>query len=456
MRSFNLAYCSELNVLDSNIARTKHRVVSRGVNHKLELNAAYCEVKNKLCGLTCGDLEEGAAPSGVGEYGLTVHSCGDVSCGVVACEGRIEHINTNLNHLGAVVGNLEVEVILTCNRIGNVHLDGLICAAVYIGVGYAGLVAVDYYVILGSSCEGGSDGLDCGPIDLGILATNGRSNYGRIERCANCAGSDPLILGAVIINSALVFAHPAISSLVATPIVGEHSTCGRGELINVLNVSAGLNAVVSGYLIYGHAVNEPGDGILCPTEAVSVEFLGSIEAEVVHILVATLAVNEEVELNLGGILAEELDIDLVMGVSYTVLKIVRTCANEEGAGSTGISRGLHRNLVITVVVVVLSASLARGVFELYILVVKPSVCLLFGYAKTHNTVCGIVNYVVLLPYNVEYVTVRPTVRFEQDVRIYFILEIYEHLRVQGRSSQLNGFSEKKIEERASGERHDKC
>ena len=132
-------------------------------------------------------------------------------------------------------------------------------------------------------------------------------------------------------------------------------------------------------------------------------FFGSIEAEVIHKLVSAYAVNEEVELNVSGILAKELDVDLIVRIRNAVLGVIRTCANKECACSTGVSRGLHGNYVVTVVIVVLCASLTCSVVKFYLCIVKPSSCLLLGDAKSHNAV--FIVYVVTLPNYVENVTV---------------------------------------------------
>ena len=437
VRNFNFANGCELNVFNGNVTGTENTVVSGGVDHQLEFNAANTKADNELCGFACGDIKEGAAPFKVCSNSYAVHGCRDVRGLVVACEGGVEHIYANVNGFGTVVGNFEVNIVLACNSIGNVELDRHVCATGYVGVGYICLVAVNSYYVRSCTGECGNDGSDVCPVDLGFFfAFNGGNYYGRIEGSAFCAGSDPLILGTVVIGSTLVFAHPSPCSFIATPVVSEHSTCGRGELFNDLNVFAGGNGCVGSYLVNGLAVNKPGDGIFCPTEAVGVEFLGSVKAKVVHIFIAALAVNEEVELNVCGILAEEFDVDLVVRIGVAILEVVGTCANKEGACGTCVSRGLHANLIVAVVIVVLGACFTCGVVELNILIVEPSRCFFLGDAKAHNAV--FIEHVVVFPNNVENVTVGPAVGFKQNRRICTVCKVDYLLCVESCIGQGNG------------------
>ena len=351
--SYYLTNRRELNVLDCNVAGTKVAVVSGGVDHKLKLNAANAKVNNELCSLACGNVEEGSAPFKVRSNCNAVHCSGDVSSLIVACKRGVEHINANVNCFCAVVCNCEMYVVLARYRVGNVKLDRHISATGYVGVCYASLCALNYYVVGSYRGEVGNDRIDLCPIDLRGLAALGRINCGRIEGSALCACSDPLILCSVILCFACVLAHPSPSSFVTAPVVGEDSTCCGGELFNDSYVACFLHGGICGYLINGLAVYKPSDGCLCPAEAVGVEFLGSVEAKVVHILVTALAVNEEVELNVSCILTEELDIDLIVRIGNAVLGIVRTCANEESTSRTGVSGGLHRYFVVAVMIIVL-------------------------------------------------------------------------------------------------------
>ena len=185
---------------------------------------------------------------------------------------------------------------------------------------------------------------------------------------------------------AFVSAHPAPCAGVAAPVVGEDSACGGGEFFYVSEVFVLLYFGVGGYLVYGLAVNKPSNGVGLPTEAVGMEFFGSIKAQVIHIFVAAFAVNEEVELHLGGIFAKEFDVDFVMGIFHgqalavfvqhiiTVfiqneLGVVRAGAYKEGAGSTVIGGGLHRNLIVAVVIVVGGTGFTCGVVKFYFLVI---------------------------------------------------------------------------------------
>ena len=318
-----------------------------------------------------------------------------------------------------------MNIILACYLVGNIKLDRHIRTTGYVCVSYVSLGVINSYYIRSCIGESRNDGRNCRPIDIvigiGIIAANRRIYNGRIEGSALCAGSHPLILSTVILGFTDVLTHPAPSSLVAAPIVSEYSTCGRRKLFYYLKVARFLYGSIGSYLINRSAVNEPCNGILCPTEAVCMECLGCIETKVIHILVTALAINEEVELNVSGIVAKELDIDLIVRIRIAILEIVRTCANKECACSTGICGRLHRNLVITVMIIVLSTSFARGVIEGNVLAVKPSRRCLFGYTKAHNAI--FIMNVVSLPNNVENVAIGPALGLEEHVGISSVLKV---------------------------------
>ena len=451
-RSYDLAKGCKLDLFNGNVTGTESCIVSGRVDHELEFFNNTVEFNNEFCSFACSDVEEGAAPNEVGVNNHTVHGSRNVGCHILCtCINQclVNHVYTNVNELGAVVCNFEVNVVFACSCFGDIHFNRLVIAAAYVFVGDGSLVTFGGNNVFFCAGECGSNECAVCPVDVVIAY---RRLFGRIEGSAFCAGSDPLILGTVIIGSALVFAHPSPSSFVATPVVGEHSTCGRGELFNDSNVFAGGCGLVGGYLVNGLAVNEPSDGIFCPTEAVGVEFLGSVKAKVVHIFIAALAVNEEVELNVSGIFAEELDIDFVVcvcnGYALTViiknvvavfiqneLGVVGTCANKECACGTCVSRGLHANFVVTVVVVILGARFTCGVVELNFFIVEPSACFFLGDAKAHNAV--FIEYVAALPNNVENVAVGPAVRLEQNRGVCAVCKIDYLLSIESCIGQGN-------------------
>ena len=444
--NLDLAKLCKLDLAYGNIACVYRAVILRGVGHKLKKLNLTVEADNDLIGLACCKIEEGAAPYEVGICNLAVYGSrlvgGHILC---AClnESTVDHVNTEANGILAVVGNNEVEIVLICRSLGNIHLNVLIVTAAYCGIGNVGGSTLCGNGIKLGGCEAGSDCVDCRPINsLDLL---GRL-LGGIKGCALCAGCHPLVLCTLILGVACVKTHPTNCSLIAAPIVGEHSTGSLGDLLNDSEVAGLLYGGVGGYLVYGLAVNEPGNRGLGPAVAVGVEVLGGIKAKLVHILVSALAVNEEVELYVGGVLTKELNVDLVVGISYgkalTVLikqvlavlvknelGVVGTRAGEECAGSTGISGGLHGNLVITVVIVILSTCLTCGVAVLYLGVIDPGGSLLLGDTKSHNAVA--VEDVMLLPDNVEDVTVRPSVGLKEHVGVCSVSKVDDLLCLKG-------------------------
>ena len=412
----------------------------------------------------------------VGPCGVTVNGSGIVGGHVLcACvnECHINNVYSEANVRCAVVGNKEVEIVLTCRSLGDIHLNVLVAAAANLGVGNGSRCALGLYCVELGGLEGRSDSLDLRPVKASNLFVR---LLGGIKGCALCAGSDPLVLGTLILGSAGVETHPAYCSLVTAPIVSEDSTGSLGNLLYDSNVACLLNGIVGGYHVYGLTVNEPSDRCLGPAVAVGVEVLGSVEAEVVHILIAALAVNEEVELYVGGVLTKELNVNLIMGIGLAnalavlvkkvitvlvkeILCIIVTGASEEGACSTGVSRGLHGYSIITVVVIILCTSLTCGVIELYLGVVKPSGSLLLGDAKSHDAV--LINNVVLLPYNVKYVTIGPTVGLKEYVGICAVCKIDKLAYAKGSCLDINlgiDYSvneiNRTVDELAAAERHE--
>ena len=193
--------------------------------------------------------------------------------------------------------------------------------------------------------ERGSDGLARSETHFAgrSIFTAARRRGDRLDGIGS--GTYPLIFDGR--GVALVSVHPAFSIFGAAPMV-EHYATGRGRQTGIFMRSCLFGV----HTIYRHAVNIPGYGVLFPKEAVSVEIFGSVEAEVVHILMLAAAVGIIVELNFRGIFAEELDVYLVprMEIPLFVILPVRTGIRKEGARRTGVVARLHANGIVTVVI----------------------------------------------------------------------------------------------------------
>ena len=111
------------------------------------------------------------------------------------------------------------------------------------------------------------------------------------QLAAGGGGLDPLVVGGGVAE--LIFAHPALRVGGTTPVVHQNAPGGGGQR----GFLAGFHRV------HVLAVHGPGDGILRPAEAVLVERLSGVEAQIVPVLVAALAVHIVVELDAGGVLA---------------------------------------------------------------------------------------------------------------------------------------------------------
>ena len=155
---------------------------------------------------------------------------------------------------------------------------------------------------------------------------------------------------------------------------------------------------------------------------------------------------------MSGIITEKFYINLIMRVFYcnglsvfiknTVavlienkFHIVRTRTCKESACSTGISRRLHGNLEITVVIIVFRTCLTCSIVELNLSIIKPCRSLFLGNTETHNAV--FINHVVLLPYNVENVTVCPSVRLKEHLGVCTVCKINKHICIKWSIGKLN-------------------
>ena len=181
--------------------------------------------------------------------------------------------------------------------------------------------------------------------------------------------------------------------------------------------------------MHGLAVNEPFYIFGSPAVAVLVIFFGRIETKVVHIFVVPHSVHEIVELHFGSITAQKLDIYLVVRVrlAFFVL-VVRTGTCKERTRGTRLFRRLHLNGVIAVTEILVRTGFTRKI---------PVVGLhrtvgVFGNSKVHCAV--LIRYVLLSPRDVEYVAVRPAVRFEKRLRRAFA-EIGKHGSLKRRSTR---------------------
>ena len=193
-----------------------------------------------------------------------------------------------------------------------------------------------------------------------------------------CLGGNlyPLIVGGLACGSVGKLTHPAFGFLRAAPVIHQYPSgvSGHGILFGFINP------------VYGLAVNEPNDMVFRPAESVFVILLGSVESQIIHVLVAALAVYEVVELNLGGIFAQELDIYLVVLVGNFVDRFVITGAYEERTCRTCLFGGLHGNGVVAETVVHGRSRFAGGIVEFDQLVVEIGCRRLLGDAEMHRAV----------------------------------------------------------------------
>ena len=88
-----------------------------------------------------------------------------------------------------------------------------------------------------------------------------------------------------------VFSSPTFAR--AGPIVGQNAPWSGGKGIK----GRGLD------LVDGFAIDEPGDLIFFPTETIVMEFLAGVKAKVIHVFVSANAIDEIIELDVGGVFA---------------------------------------------------------------------------------------------------------------------------------------------------------
>ena len=151
------------------------------------------------------------------------------------------------------------------------------------------------------------------------------------------------------------------------------------------------------------------------------ELLGGVKAQLIPVLVAALAVHIVVELHARGVLAQELDVDLVPGVGLAVgVDVVGAGAGEEGAGGALVLGGLHADGVVAVAVVEAGAHLAAVVVLLHIVPGGADV-------QLHLTV--VVGDVAAGPPHIEHTAVGPAVRGEHGLH-GAIGEVGQHVAAQ--------------------------
>ena len=253
----------------------------------------------------------------------------------------------------------------------------------------------------------------------------------------------PLILDGGLVSG--ILAHPALCFLRTAPMVEHDASGGGGKSV--------LASRLFGHLIHGLAVYVPRYRILFPKESVSMELLGSVEAEVVHMLVTAVAVDVIVELHLGGVLAEELDIYLVPGmkVALFVILLVRTGISEERARRARILARFHADGIESVMVPLGSTQLC-------------TVIRVFGYSRFGNfgnSKLGdavLVCHVFVVPLHIEHTAVTVTVRLEYDVSVRSVREIHDLFdlelgSVYRRAAARDGNDCREREQR--GKRHEK-
>ena len=215
------------------------------------------------------------------------------------------------------------------------------------------------------------------------------------------AGLDPFIYGAFVAGVA-VRAHPTLRLGGAAPVVHEDAPRSGGHGVAFARL----------HLVDGLAVHEPADIVFRPAEAVVVELFGSVEPEIVHVLVPALAVHIVVELHLRGVFAQKLDVDLVPGVGFAFeVDVVIAGAGEEGARRARFFGGLHAHFKVAVAVPLVRARLAAEVF----VVGRLGAVRIFVDGQLHHA--AFIRYVVGRPPGVEHAFVRPAVRREEALRL---------------------------------------
>ena len=338
----------------------------------------------KLYGLARGNGEGRAAPFEVGVNFSAVHRRGQVA-GVGVVNGDFARdIEPHDSGVRAFVFDVAFKGVPAGG--GKHYVD------VYVLVAAARKIAVFNGKRAFRLCNGVDVGValngSVAEIENGFTFRNGNVFAGGDVARTHRARPYVFIDGAFTLFGAGVFAHPAFRVLVARPVVHKNLCRGEGKRI----------FFGKEYLVHGFVVDEPGYVGRGAAEAVFVEFLGSVKAELVHIFVPALTVDEVVELNFRGIFAEELDIDFVVRVAHAVAVgiVVFARADEERACRTLLCRRLHADDIVAVAVVLIGFDLARIVFAVSL-----------GHSEAKHAV--IHNDVFLCPGNVEHAAVAVTV-----------------------------------------------
>ena len=142
------------------------------------------------------------------------------------------------------------------------------------------------------------------------------------------------------------------------------------------------------------------------------ELFGSVEPEIVHVLVPALAVHIVVELHLRGVFAQKLDVDLIPRILFAFeVGVVIAGAGEEGARRARFFGGLHAHFKVAVAVPLVRARLAA---EVLVVVLFRAVGVLVD-GQLHHAV--FIQHVAARPPGVEHAAVRPAVRREKALRL---------------------------------------
>ena len=359
---FKIVIRKEHHVGDGHVAAVRAGIAARAVEEDVQRRdrAAHCVCLRvddiDDCLFPCCDLHERAAPFCIRAQRRAVGE----DCGLVIRDGiqpvgqrilvRAEDIEAHLHGCGAVVLYLCGEHVVRRRDLRNARADGLI--------GIAGDVRIGDVDRSSRLVRRGDRVCIRFKEEFLRLRALGDLRHIPLIRLVGVivhvhfgARLDPLVFGALVAGVG-VRAHPALGIRGAAPIVHQDAagSCGHGRIFGGL------------HLIDGLAVHEPADVVLRPAEAVVVELFGGVEAEVIRVLVLAHAADVIVELHLGRILAQKLDVDLVPRVLLAVeVGVVIARAGEEGAGGARLFGGLHAHFEVAVAVPLVGARLAAEV-----------------------------------------------------------------------------------------------
>ena len=149
------------------------------------------------------------------------------------------------------------------------------------------------------------------------------------------------------------------------------------------------------------AVYVPGDVIGLPIKAIGMIALRCIKSQIVEILMIAYTVGVVIELHLGSILAKDFNIDLIPRIV-----LGRSCIGEEGGYYTIILNGLHRGLIISVVIMI-TGTILRACITVSSLGISGKIQLQRSVGK---------HCIAAAPYAIKGIAVGPTIRCKEILR----------------------------------------